>query len=186
MTPGKLISIIAVLILLTLAAEGGYYWGFGRGLKAAPVPLSVLTQTPVPTPGPIYSGKDPADIQTTVIAMTLLFKPQVINHLQDVPPQNIDGSSWYIEISGTLLELTDKNITLEFSTGITRSWNLLDKTPAAFKFYNKATQQTQPASLREFNLGDRVYLNIGFNTLTGEVKEVSVIKNIGVVVPSSP
>ena len=175
MTPGKLISIIAILILLTLAAEGGYYWGFNRGLKAAPAP--VLTQIPTPTPSPIFNSKDPADIQATVNAITLLFKPQVINHLKGVPVQAIWWSGWSINVGGKLTSLSDKEISLELAPdqGV-KTWALPPSTK--YQVYNETTRQGNDAAKEALQLGDTVGFSVSFDTRTGEITEARITKSV--------
>lgn len=177
MTPGKLISIIAILILLALAAEGGYYWGFNRGLKNAPaVPISA--QTPAPTPAAaLFSAKDPADIQATVNAIALLFKPQVIDHLKSVQPQSIWGSYWSISIGGKLSSLNDKEISLELTPDQkVKTWTL--STLIHYQIYNDTTRQTGDIPKETIQPGDAVNFSVGFDTQTGEIKETRITKSV--------
>ena len=175
MTPGKLISIIAVLILLALAAEGGYYWGFNRGLKNAPAPI--LAQTPSPTPGPIFSPRDPADIQATVNAMSLLFKPQVIDHLKGVQPQSIWGSYWSVSVGGKLLSLSDKEISVELNPDQKiRNWTFPANT--RYQIYNETTRQSSDTPKETIQPGDTINFSVGFDTLTGEIKEARITKSV--------
>ncbi len=176
MTPGKLISTIAVLILLTLAAEGGYYWGFNRGLKNAPA-ASIPAQTPVATTTPIFSGKDPADIQAATNALALLFKLQVIDHLKGVPPQAVWWSGWSINIGGKLAFLGDKEISLELTPdqGV-KTWALPPFT--GYRIYNETTRQSNDAAKETIQLGDTVGFSVQFDTRTGEATEASVTKSV--------
>lgn len=177
MTPGKLISIIAVLIMLTLAAEGGYYWGFNRGLKNAPAPAPVLTQTPVPTPGPIFSAKDPANLQAAINAMALLFKPQVIDHLKNVSADAVWWSSWSIAIGGKLLSLNDKTISLELTKGQEAKTWVLPKS-IRYQFYNETTRQETPVGKEAIQPGDTVGFAVNLDTRTGEILEARLTKNV--------
>lgn len=179
MTPGKLISIIAVLILLALAAEGGYYWGFNRGLKNAPAPAPILTQTPVPTPSPatIFSGKDAADIQDFLNVTNLLFKSQVIDHLKGVPIQAVWWSSWSILIGGKLTSLSDKEISLELTPeqGV-KTWDLPPS--VRYKIYNEITRQETSTTKEEMKVGDTIGYSVNFDTRTGESLEASIAKSV--------
>lgn len=179
MTPGKLISIIAVLIMLTLAAEGGYYWGFNRGLKNAPAPAPILTQTPVPTPSvaPIFSAKDPADIQDFLNATNLLFKSQVIDHLKSVPPHSVWWSSWSISIGGKLSSLNGKEISLELTPeqGV-KTWTLPPS--VRYKIYNETTRQETSADKEVMKPGDTIGFSVSFDTRTGESLEASITKSV--------
>lgn len=175
MTPGKLISIIAVLILLALATEGGYYWGYNRGLKNAPAP--VLTQTPTPTPATLFSAKDPADIQAAVNTMALLFKPEVINHLKNVPAEAVWWSSWSMAIGGKLRSLSDKEISLELAPEKgAKTWTL--PVSVRYQIYNETTRQETSAAKEAMQPGDIVGFSVDFDTRTGEIREGRISKNV--------
>lgn len=177
MPPGKLISIIAVLILLILAAEAGYYWGFNRGLKNAPATAPIIAQIPGRTPAAIFSGKDPADIQAAVNAMALLFKPQVIDHLKNVPVDAVWWSSWSISIGGKLLSLNDKTISLELaSTQGVKTWILPES--IRYQIYNETTRQETPVDKETMQPGDMVGFSVDFDTRTGEILEARLTKNV--------
>ncbi len=183
MQPGKLIGLIGVLILLVLAAEGGYYWGFNRGLKTAPA-----VSPPVPSPRSdanqdagrpkeIFSGKDPADVQTTLNVLSLFFKPSVIDHLRGVPPQTIWWSGWSINIGGKLAFLNDKEISLELppQPGV-KTWPLPQS--VNYRIYNETTRQTTDASKQEIQPGDTVGFSVDFDTRTGEILTTRITKSV--------
>lgn len=177
-TPGRLISIIAVLILLVLAAEGGYYWGYSQGLKNAPAPLAILTQTPpIPTQGPIIGAKDPTDIQTAAGVMALLFKPQVIDHLKNVPADAVWWSSWSIAVGGKLSSLNDKEISLELTPdqGV-KNWSLPPLTH--YQISNETTRQNDDISKEAIQSGDTINFSVNFDTRTGEILEAWIIKSL--------
>lgn len=172
MSPGKLISIIAVMILLTLAAEGGYYWGFSRGLKNAPT-----ASISAPTPAVLFSAKDPTDIQAAVNALGLLFKPQVIDHLKNAPADAVWWSSWSIGIGGKLLSLNDKTISLELTPGQgAKTWVLPES--IRYQFYNETTRQETPVDKQAIQPGDTVSFAVSLNTRTGEILEARLTKNV--------
>ena len=109
--------------------------------------------------------------------MTLLFKPQVINHLQDVPPQTVWGSYWSISIGGKLSSLNDKEISLELTPeqGV-KSWPL--PTLIHYQIHNGTTRQTSDTPKETIQPGDNVNFSVSFDTLAGEAKEARIIKSV--------
>lgn len=171
----KLLGGAIVVILLIIAVEGGYYWGFNRGLKNAPAAAAIPAQ--IPAPAAIFSGKDPADIQTTLNALALLFKPQVIDHLKGVPTHAVWGSYWSISVGGKLSFLGDKEILLELTPDQgARSWTLPPLTH--YRIYNETTRQSNDTPKEAIQFGDTINFSVSFDTRTGEAKEAWITKSV--------
>lgn len=168
----RVINLIGVLVLLVLAAEGGYYWGFNRGLKTAP-------SVSLPTSQPVLNDTrmDTSDIQTLINVMGLLFKPQVIKHLDGVPRESVWWSNWTISVGGKLTFLGDKDISMELSPSQkVKSWFL--PPIVHYQVYNETSGLTSDIPRQEIRSGDTVGFNVSFDTLTGEAKEAWITKSI--------
>jgi len=172
----KILSISIAIIVLIIAVEGGYYWGINRGFKNTPASL-VPAKNENNNPTIIFNNQDSADLQTTLSAITLLFKPQVIDHLKGIPTTALWGSTWSIAIGGKLSSLSDKEISLELTSGQgVKSWTL----PPLIHYlmYNETTQQSTPISKETIQLGDTIGFSVNFDTQTGEAEEGWINKNV--------
>jgi len=155
--------ILNIIILLFLAAGGGYYWSNRQFLKKFPT-------KPVPAPCPPCSSAEMA----SGFASPLLHY-NLTDWLEGITPEMIPFSNWCIGIEGELQNLTKNSLEIQESD-ILKELVFNEDLLIEYQKIFVESDEVIPASKEEIQVGDRIILNVCFNTLTGETESLSLNK----------
>ena len=156
--------VLNIIILLFLAAGGGYYWSNRQFLKKFPT-----KPVPVGSCPPCSSAEMPSSLASP------LFHSSLADWLEGITPEMMPFSNWCVGIGGELQNLTKNSLEIQESD-ILKELVFNEDLLIEYQKIFVESDEVIPASKEEIQVGDRIILNVCFNTLTGEAESLSLNK----------
>lgn len=164
---GKFFAALIILLVLTIAAEGGYFIG-RRSVNTAPAwraPAIQIPQTPIPTPTPISPLEE------------FLFPPKLLSVLPSIEKTNITESELSLGIAGTLVDLQENSVSLALNGG-NHVFNLPPSMRKGYGEWNETLKKWRSMSADELKNGEAVTVYLSYDTFSGNMTTMQIVRNI--------
>lgn len=171
----KIIFYLIALITLAIAGEGGYYLGVNAG-KRIGVQETLKKQS---------QQKTEKTAGNPIIPVVDNLAVQWVEQINSFPADSLWKSEWSTVIGGKFESMDENSITLVIN-GSSDNKKILFPSPMSgfetvrFSQFDQKEKNYLPGSLSkdQFRAGDDIGVAISFETLTGKVKVLELIKQI--------
>lgn len=167
---GKLIYILLGLILLVIAAEGGYYWGIRTAKNQ-----NSRTQGP----GDINPLQNVTDSSSpgAIIPVTDGVAREWVKTVNDLPIDSLWTSAWDSSIGGKFVGKDKTSVIIDTSKGRKKIEYPVGST-ITYDLYDEMKDEHTPLSETDIQEGDNVTVFVSISTIDGTVHYASLSKII--------
>lgn len=164
---GKFLTAFIVLILIVLAAEGGYYVGSTQlWSRNAKTPQTVPTTTPSPT----FSSSQSEILQS-------LFAPETVTHFVGISKDFVSQSEWLVGIWGKFVKMDNDSITMSLD-GHIKQFPIPKTATLVLNKWSESRHVESPAKAGEMLSNEDVTIYLTLETITGKIIRVQLTKSI--------